>query len=177
VKPAPRSRAVWPVLGLAAAAAAVLIVVWPRGGDEFQARGGPPAASALVVYRASAGTTRPVENRLAAGDELAFAYRNPGGHARLVVVGIDDGGHAYWFHPDPDVSEAAVAIEAGSEPRELPEAIRHRYQGRKLRILGVFGDASLSAREVRRWLDGTGCQGLRSRLKIECVTVSLDVDP
>jgi hypothetical protein len=176
LRPAPRGRAVWPVLGLAAAAAALLIVARPRPADEFQARGGPPAVAALEVYRASGGTTRPAGQQIAAGDELAFAYRNPGRLARLVVVGVDEGGHVYWFHPDPAVTEAAVAIQPGPEPRELPEAIRHQYQGRKLRILGVFGDDSLSAGGVRRWLDGSGCERLRARLNVQCVTVSLDVE-
>jgi hypothetical protein len=168
----------WPALGLAAATAA-LVVVWPRpaADDGFAARGsGTAPASALEVYRVSAGGA-PAGRAIGADDELGFAYRNPRGHARLVVVGVDERGQIYWYHPDPDVTEAAVAIERQAESRELPEAIRHHYQGRSLRILGIFGDPGLSARSVKKWLDGSGCQALRAHLaRIECVTVALDVE-
>jgi hypothetical protein len=175
-----RSRTIWPALGLAAAMAAVLLFARLRspGDDDFEARGAVrPPAPALEVYRASGGATRPAERHVAADDELAFAYRNPGGRARLLVVGVDERGHTYWYHPDPDVTEAALPIERHEDAHELPEAIRHHYQGRSLRILGIFGDTSLSVAAVRRWLDASGCEGLHAKMVgIDCVTVTLDVE-
>jgi hypothetical protein len=180
LRPQRGARALWPALGLAAAMAAVLIVARHRADDDgFEARGSTtPPAPALEVYRAFAGTTRPAERQVAADDELAFAYRNPGGRARLLVVGFDERGHTYWYHPDPDVTGAALPIERHDGAHELPEAIRHHYEGHSLHILGIFGDASLSVAAVRRLLDASGCDGLQRRMTgIDCVTVALEVEP
>jgi hypothetical protein len=92
------------------------------------------------------------------------------------VVGVDEEGRLYWYHPDPDTHGAAVAIARASDARELPEAIRHHYRGQRLSVLGIFGDASLSAAAVAQRLDRSGCAGLRARLPgIACVAVELRV--
>ena len=97
-----------------------------------------------------------------ARDELAFAYENSGGHRYLTVVGVDEHGHQYWFHPDPDRAEAAVPIASDSAPRELPEAIRHRYDGRDLRIVGIFTHDPIAVDRVKALVGKRGCAEVRA---------------
>jgi hypothetical protein len=183
----PRPRAVlWTVLPLAGATAMfVLLLVQARpapDGEEFSARGQvSPAQPELEVYRASRGHAARVRGdhaTLGAEDGLAFAYRNPTGHKRLAVVGVDERGRVYWYHPDPDVTQAAIPIERHDDARELPESIRHQVQGSRLRVLGIFGDDSLSVGRVRQLIDASGCDGLRSRdPRLACVSLELTVQP
>ena len=183
----PRSKTVlWTVLPLAGATAMfVMLLVQVRQapeGEEFSARGTvAPAQPELEVYRATAGHAARVRGdhpSLGTDEALAFAYRNPTGHKRLAVVGVDDHGRVYWYHPDPDVSQAAIPIGRYDDAHELPESIRHQVQGSRLRILGIFGDDSLTVGRVRQLIDSSGCDGLRARdPRLACVSVELSVKP
>ncbi len=126
----------------------------------FAARGAPVAAPAepLRVYRIRTGVTpEPVQGELRATDELAFAYQNAAGKKWLLIYGVDEHGHVYWFHPswsDPDADPAAVPAQAGEGLHELPEAISHALDGGKLTLHGVLSDERLTVRRVESLMQG-----------------------
>jgi hypothetical protein len=153
------ARRSW-MLAAAAAATCVALLVHGRIGrapeSEFGVRG--PASNvsvpgpALEIYRVTEDrSTAASEGWMSARGELAFAYRNPTGFARLMVFGVDDRGDIYWFHPawtEPSQDPVAIAVAAGEGPFELPEAIRHEIRGNRLRIVALFTNAALSVRAV-----------------------------
>jgi hypothetical protein len=157
----PPSRRSW-VLVAATAAACVALLVNSRMGrapqSEFGVRG--PASNApgptLEIYRVTEdGSTKASEGWMSARGELAFAYRNPTGFARLMVFGADDRGDIYWFHPawtEATQDPVAVAVVAGEGPFELPEAIHHDVRGSRLRIVALFTNAAVSVRAVEEAL-------------------------
>ena len=156
--PAPvPSRWTW-VLGAAATAACLALLVtgpvarWSE--PDFGVRGlaSDGTGAALETDRvAGDGAAKPTDGWMAAGDELAFAYRNPTGFARLMIFGVDERGGIHWFHPawtDPRQDPVAVPILAGVGPFELPEAIQHQVPGRRLRIVALFTNAATSVRAL-----------------------------
>jgi hypothetical protein len=155
------------VLGLAsvAAAAAVLLVLradWRT--DGFSARGRVDApvqpASRIFVYEIGPdGRPLPAGDSLKSGDELAFAYENGAGRRRLAIFGVDERHRVYWFFPawtreadDP----VAIPIATDSGRHELPEAIRHTFEGTHLEIRSVFLDDPLSVRQIEGLLERDG---------------------
>ena len=158
--PAPErhpSRQAWFVSWAAAAACLALLVtgqVGRRSDRDFGARGlaSNETGAALEIYRVTGDrTTKPTDGWMAAGDELAFAYRNPTGFARLMIFGVDDRGDIYWFHPawtDARLDPVAVPVNAGVGPFELPEAIQHPIRGSRLRIVALFTNAAPSVRSL-----------------------------
>jgi hypothetical protein len=150
----------WMLAGAAAAGLALLLAGrgLPSADGEWGVRGmaGSGLGAALEVYRVRPdGSTEASQGWMAAGDELAFAYRNPGGLARLMVFAVDDRGDIYWFHPawsDPAEDPVAVPIQSGPGPFELPEAIRHQPWSGRLRIVALFTELPLSVRALEaRW--------------------------
>jgi hypothetical protein len=162
--PAPRRRVLGAigVVGAAAAAAAVLVVAAParRGEvDGFAARGtgaGTPAGGGneLRVFRLRRGERpAPAREAIARTDELAFAYRNPARRERLLVFGADEHGHVYWYHPawsDEADNPVAVVISTAPGQHELPTAILHPLDGRRLDIVGLFVSRPVAVREVEQ---------------------------
>ncbi len=157
--PAPErlpSRLTWFVTSAAAAACLALLVtgVVRRPERDFGVRGlaSDGTGAALEIYRVTGDrTTKPADGWMAAGDELAFAYRNPTGFTRLMIFGIDDRGAIYWFHPawtDASQDPVAVPINAGVGPFELPEAIQHQVGGSRLRIVALFTNTAGSVRAL-----------------------------
>jgi len=159
------SRTGWWVgapLAAAAAAAVVLLALGGPADDGFTSRGDGAGGSAAVlrVWRivtpSEPGGPRAPQRlvdgaALRPGDELAFAYENPGARAFLLVYGVDDRGAVYWYHPaweDAAGSPRAVAIDAGPALHELPEAVRHDLGGARLWIHAVFTDEPLDVRAV-----------------------------
>lgn len=147
-------------LVLAAAAAALLVVLAPqaRTDDGFTARGAGAAALPpveLQVFQVADGKAEPVKDRVADGGELAFSYENRIGRARLLVFAVDEARQVYWFFPawqDRAQDPEAIAIERSEAPRELKEAVTHRYQGDRLTLRAVFTDEAVTVREVERRL-------------------------
>jgi hypothetical protein len=107
---------------------------------------------ALWIYRVDRdGRTRLVSDSIQATDELAFAYANPAGKAYLLVFGVDEHRHVYWFHPAWAPGQAppvAVAAVPGPGPHELGEAIRHGLDGRQLLIRALFADRPLGVADI-----------------------------
>jgi hypothetical protein len=149
------------VAGLAAAAGLTLVL----GGihlarrsdvvaDGFTARGGASlsAAPELEMFRIdSSGRAQPVAGWIAPGDELGFAYRNPGGAGYLMVYAVDPGGQIYWFHPRwPRGAPAprAVAITRSAERQELSEVARHAFAASPLRVVALFCEQQLAVSDV-----------------------------
>ena len=126
----------------------------------FAARGGPmdTQAEPLRVYRIRTGLNpEPVQGELRATDELAFAYQNAAGKKWLLIYGVDEHGHIYWFHPswsDPDADPVAVPAQAGEGLHELPEAISHELDGGKLTLHGVLSDERLTVRRAESLMQG-----------------------
>jgi hypothetical protein len=142
----------------AAAAACLALLATGQGvrrsERDFGVRGlaSDGTGPALEIYRVTGdGATKPADGWMAAGDELAFAYRNPTGFTRLMIFGVDDRGDIYWFHPawtDANQDPVAVPINAGVGPFELPEAIQHQVRGGRLRIVALFTNTAASVRSL-----------------------------
>jgi hypothetical protein len=162
-KPAPRwTRWAGPAAALAMAAA-VLLVLGLRGmkppDSGFTARGGRPSAgeaagSSIIVYRAAA-RAKPSRagDSIGARDELAFAYDNASAKRYLVIFGIDEHRHVFWYHPgwsNPADDPTSIAIETTPGVHHLHEAIAHDLDGQKLEIHALFTDAPLSVKTVER---------------------------
>jgi hypothetical protein len=157
-----RPRAVVMRLGVvaaAAAAAALLVMVHPRG-DGFSARGnvGALAEPTSRVFAYDVDADKPpsiARDTLRSGHELAFAYENRAAKRWLVIFGVDEHGHVYWFHPGwsrEDEDPVAIAVEVDDQRHELPEAIRQRFDGTHLEIRSLFVDQPISVREVEALL-------------------------
>jgi hypothetical protein len=155
------ASAPWSMMAVAAAAGVALFALaarWrgdePVASDEFTARGGPVAEvrPSLEMFRVDARGPTLVRGYINIADELAFAYNNPSGFRRLAVFGADDTGNIYWFFPawrDRKDDPLAPAIEKGDR-RELPEAIRHEYQGSRLRVVGLFLNEPVSVKTIEK---------------------------
>jgi hypothetical protein len=127
--------------------------------SDFSARGASPRSGDRVslaprfwTYRIPpAGAPSLVDGTVADRDELAFAYSNPTGLPYLMIFGVDEHRHVYWFHPGwakgaPPPS--AVRAAAGPGPHELPEAVRHDFDGRNLTVYLLSSRQALDARFV-----------------------------
>jgi hypothetical protein len=156
--------------GVAALAAVAVLAVsvlftrdapfMPAGTEGFTARGGSAVmkAEALRVFRVRPGVAaEAVEGELNAWDELAFAYQNPNGRKWLLIYGVDEHQHVYWFHPswsNPDEDPAAVKAFGGVALHELPEAISHDFDGKLLVLHGVLSDERLTVKQAEALLQG-----------------------
>src|SRR5262249_21401158 len=134
----------------------------------------------LAVFQLRPGqASRPVREVISARDELAFAYLNPSDAKYLLVFGVDEHKHVYWYHPawlDPQKRPLAVRIAQDDQMHELPEAITHPLDGQKLDIVAVFSPRAVSVAEIEeRIADRGGGAPLgiagafeaRSRLRVE----------
>ena len=157
------SRKRWGALvGVASAAMVVLLCVTalraPKD-DGFVARGGAVAAgdaAELRVYRLRAdGQSEAVAGTIQRGDELAFAYTNPGGRRHLMVYAVDELGTIYWYVPawtDPASAPRAPAIQSGAKLHELGDAVTHELRGQRLTLHALFTDESFGVREIEALL-------------------------
>jgi hypothetical protein len=110
--------------------------------------------SEILVYRAGGARTA---ERIAAGahisatSELAFAYRNPEGFARLCLFAVDEHRHVYWYYPavtDPASEANAIAIRRSTTPIELNDAVAHPLDGAELRLYALFLRSTVSVRQI-----------------------------
>jgi hypothetical protein len=141
------------VFGLAAAAAVLAIVFLARGReDRFATRGPALPAADLRIFQVRPGARSvPVAKRIAATDELAFAYRNGTGKRYLFIFGVDEHRHVYWFwpawksaaeRPAPPVTMSDGAFH------EIENAVRHTYDGQRLEIYGLFTNRAWQVPEL-----------------------------
>jgi hypothetical protein len=144
--------------GALAAAVAVLLLTLPRvvppDAEAFAARGAlKQAPITLEVYRLADGRSTPVRGSIRRGDELAFAYTNRAERAYLMIFGVDEHGHVFWFQPlwsDAKLDPESASIVKGPGLRELSEAVSHDFDGQSLTLYGLFSDRALHVREVER---------------------------
>jgi hypothetical protein len=145
---------------LVAAAAAILLFVHGRtAAPDFKARGNvveaPPSRVFVYDVPPDASPSLAVDS-VGARDELAFAYENGANKSRLMVFGVDEHNHVYWFYPAyqrPDEDPVAIPIEADSRRHELPDAVRHHFDGSHLTIHALFLDAPVAVRQVEALLE------------------------
>jgi hypothetical protein len=161
---APRTVGALGLAGMAAAAVMLLVLRADWHPDGFAARGGVVSldgrTSRTFVYEIGPdGRAHPAGDSLKSGDELAFAYENGAGRRRLAIFGVDERRRVYWFFPawtreadDP----VAIPIATDSGRHELPEAIRHTFEGTHLEIRSVFLDDPLSVRQIESLLEHDG---------------------
>ncbi|HWZ87627.1 MAG TPA: hypothetical protein VNW92_02220 [Polyangiaceae bacterium] len=160
------------VLVVAAAAAGCFAWLGPRHSaldSDFRARGAPSAPRAgLQIYRMGGdGGTEAAPRSIKASDELAFAYENAGGYPYLLVFGVDEHRHVYWYHPawsDAATDPVAISVRSGPQVEELPEAVSQTLDGRSLQIVAVFTRSPLGVRAVERELAKIGNGALVSGL-------------
>jgi hypothetical protein len=84
----------------------------------------------------------PLLSMLKRGSPLAFAYSNLSEehYHHLMLFAIDEYYTVYWFYPewtDPRENPCSVSIGHGTG-RELPDEVRHDYQGVQLRFFAIF---------------------------------------
>ena len=185
----PRLRWVGMGAALAAAAAAAFVLSSSRhvqtaqiNDSGFQARGGKVTKSMtpeLQLFKLRPGEpSRPVKDSITNKDELAFAYRNPGEAKYLLVFGVDEHHHVYWYYPawlDPNKKPLAVKIASDDDAvHELPEAVAHPLDGDKLEVVAVFASKQISVAEVEQKVAEHGPEAplgigveTRTRLRVE----------
>ena len=164
--PAPSTGRRWVVpagAAMALAASLLLVVRWLPD-DGFRAKGGTPAAgfadgrwAGIDVYRAGAQGASRAETRLAAGEALAFSYRNAGEQpfTHLMIFAVDARGQVFWFHPawtDARQDPKSISIVASAATVELREAVTHDFVPGPLVIHAVFTRAPLKVSEVEKML-------------------------
>ena len=124
------------------------------GGAGFTARGSDAGegreSSYVVVHRSGndAGPSRAGDS-IRRGDELTFAYGNASNKPFLLVYGVDERRHVFWYYPawtDAQDDPRSIAIQPGAHA--LPDAIRHDLVGSTLEIHAVFTDAPLRVNTV-----------------------------
>jgi len=150
---------------LAVAAVVALIVARPHGADDtggFTARGAATTSSAarFWTYRIDAGgPPHLLDREIRAGDYLAFAYSNPAGRPFVMIFGVDEHRHVYWFHPDWPSNGAApssIPAVAGPGPHELAGAVLHQFEGRRLNVIALLSDRALSASAIEAQVAAAG---------------------
>jgi hypothetical protein len=167
---------------LATAALALLLLLPRSGGISAPVARGRRSEASLWVYRVA--PARPpvlADGTIAAGDELAFAYANPGGKAHVLVFAIDEHRHVYWYHPAwPEHAPAPAPLPAlaGAGPHELPDAIRHALDGRHLDVFAAFSDVPVSIEAVELAArTPAGMDALAAEGKVSLVRRTLEVSP
>jgi hypothetical protein len=154
-----------------AACALLLILVIPREApveEGFTPRGAGTAD--LIVRRIDGTHSRPVGQTIPRNAELAFGYLNPTGRGQLLVFGVDEHRHVYWYHPTwtrAEDSPRAVPIEKTADALELKAATRHDLDGERLTLYGVFTDKALTVQEVEALLSAGGVEKLGEVVKLE----------
>jgi hypothetical protein len=141
---------------LALAAPMLGSTIASRREPEFAPRGTIEMSEAphLMIYRLRPDRAPElVHGVVGPRDELAFAYTNPDGFERLLIFGVDEHRHVYWYHPAwsrEGENPVGIPVAAGPQVHELAEAVTQRLDGRTLRIVGLFTRDSISVRQVER---------------------------
>lgn len=161
--PAARARRARVATVVALVAAAAVLLFWflgKRPADEgFASRGGRSSgAPAVRVFQsASGGVPAPLVGPIHRNTELAFAYETTPDYDTLMIFGLDEHGHVYWYHPawtDPSASPPAVSVATSPELHPLREAIAHDLDGRTLELHALFSHQRRTVREVEAALAG-----------------------
>lgn len=149
------------VASVVALAAMLLFRVTTKPSDDgFTARGpgSSGVSSSVQIVRATKGSEPSlVDGAIRKGDELAFAYDNAKQKPYLLVFGVDEHGHVYWYHPawtNASEDPSAIRIDARGGRHELREAVAHDLDGSTLEIHALFTDRPMTVREIERIVAG-----------------------
>lgn len=152
-----------PIVAAAAVAAGVALFMVHSGDTSlagFSARGGATESrSQILVYSGRAGE-KPARagEVIGAHEELAFAYENGAAKKYLMIYGVDEHHHVYWFHPawsDATQNPVSVNVDRTAGTHVLPEAIAQDLDGDALEIHALFTDEPVSVKAVERWSEAT----------------------
>jgi hypothetical protein len=151
-----RLARVFPIGVATLVAAAAALVLWlrvaPDAGFTARGTGHPAPASRLFVYEVRPGAPPGLASgTVGRRDELAFAYENGAAKNRVMIFGVDEHGHVYWFYPAyqrETENPVAIPIESDGRRHELPEAVRHDLDGAHLEVRAVFLDTPMPVREM-----------------------------
>jgi hypothetical protein len=148
------------VFGLVAivAAAAVLVLLLGffarRPPDEgFASRGGHLSGAPYVrVFQSTkGGVPAPLVGPIHRTSELAFAYESTPDYDTLMIFGLDEHGHVYWYHPaftDPSSSPSSISVATNAEMHSLEEAIAHELDGNTLEVHALFARQKRTVHEI-----------------------------
>jgi hypothetical protein len=170
---------------LAAAAAILLFMHHPHDENAgFTARGNVAGTTnspaQVLVYDVKPNAPPSLAGEvIARDDELAFAYENGAAKSRLMVFGVDEHRHVYWFFPawtNASENPVAIPIEPGAQRRELPFAVTHKLDGQHLEIHSLFLDGPTSVRDVESLLQSQSGAKLPISGAIE-TTTSFNIAP
>ena len=110
-----------------------------------------PTPKLWIYLVGTDGRPRLAKGEAKAADELASAYANLAGKPFVLVFGVDEHRHVYWFHPGL-VARPDPAVRGcrgpGPGPHELREAIRPALDGRRLVVRALFADRPLQATDI-----------------------------
>jgi hypothetical protein len=161
--PAPSPRRKVLVMAVTLFAAAAVLLLWFFGkkpaDDGFASRGKHTSSIPYVrVFQsAKGGVPEPLVGPVARTSELAFGYETTPDYDKLMIFGLDEHGHVYWYYPawtDPSTNPAAVPLATNPELHPLREAIAHELDGRTLEVHALFSHESRSVREIEAALAG-----------------------
>jgi hypothetical protein len=163
---------------------AIQSVTAPSTTDDFAARGGSKGGSSFWVYHLGPdGAPRLAAHTIGRADELAFAYSNARGNRFLMIFGVDEHRHVYWFHPGwsgAPPEPPALSAQAGPGPFELPEALRQPLEPGRLRVYAAFSDRPLDPMVLEDAIRAAGDSDPAPALSAEGVTLverTLEVTP
>lgn len=114
-------------------------------------RPGPGTATLLDLPDSPRRSAIAGDQTLSERNELAFAYSNPTGLPYLMIFGVDEHRHVYWFHPGwarGTPPPAAVRAAPGVGPHELADAVHHDFDGRSLAVYLVSSRQPLDAQFI-----------------------------
>lgn len=151
--PSPHVMHQAPAASAAAPVAANVPGMVARGGSANIAAALMPEVEIYRIFtgRRGTNTAERTSDVVYAGDELAFAYRNPAGKHRLMVFAVDEHEHVYWYYPGwSDVMQNPTAVSISAEPglHELRSAVFHKFDGERIMMHALFTDGELNVRQV-----------------------------
>ena len=158
-QPAKVLRFAAPAAGAVAVAAAIVLFVGrpsPYDDASFAARGadaGKEQGTSVYVYAARDGGASLAGATLRPNDDLVFEYENAAGKQWLMIFGVDEHRHVYWYYPawmDPSEDPRSIAVHRTTTRQALPDAVRQEVDGADLDVRAVFSDAPLSVKTVER---------------------------
>jgi len=148
----PRRRLAAGLLCVAALAAVALVLHRHADVSTSRAAGAGPRRPELLVFRVPPdGKRERVLDRVTASDDLAFTYRNGSGRQYLLIFGVDEHRHVFWFSPartEARHEPAAPVVAKNSELHEIEGAAGHRYDGARLDVHALFTDRRWAVPEV-----------------------------
>lgn len=161
--PAPSPRRKVLVMAVTLFAAAAVLLLWFFGkkpaDDGIASRGKHDSSVPYVrVYQSTkGGVPEPLTGPVHRTSELAFAYESTPDYDKLMIFGLDEHGHVYWYYPawtDPSMNPASVTLATNPDLHPLREAVAHDLDGRTLEVHALFSHESRTVLQIESALAG-----------------------